>query len=225
MNPIQEELTRFLLDKGVSDVGYAAVPDANPPELRYAVSIVLRLSDAIVEEITQLPTHSYFHHYRSVNTKIDSILLDAGLFLQEKGYRYIPIAASQTINDDGWHYHGRYSHKKAACLSGLGTIGKHTLFLHRDYGCRVRLGTLFTDCPLETTAREAAPCIACNACVRACPAGALTGAVWTHDTPREAMFDPEKCSRHMKANAQDIGRGAVCGVCMKVCPAGKANRR
>ncbi len=218
---IQDELKEYLLSQGASDVGFCLLPDGDFGECRYAVSIAVRLSDAIVDEIGAEPTHTYFNHYRSVNAFIDSLLLKAGLFLQSKGYRYITVAASQSINKDGWNYKGRYSHKKAACLSGLGTVGKSSMFLHRLYGAKVRLGTVVTDCPFETEKTDyVSPCLDCDKCVNACPSGAILGKLWDENTTREEMFDPEKCSNYMKNHFKHIGRGAVCGICMKVCPYG-----
>ena len=122
---IQEKLLKMLYENGVSDVGFAKLPDGPFGENSYAVSIVVNLSTAVVEEITDAPTHTYFHHYRTVNTFIDNVSLKAGLMLQAAGYKYIPVGASQSINKDGWNYKGRYSHKKAASLAGLGGIGKN----------------------------------------------------------------------------------------------------
>ncbi len=215
---LQEKIIELLMAEGVSDVGFAFIADSIAENLNYTVSIAVRLSDDIVNEISDKPTHTYFHHYRTVNSFIDSTLLKLGLFLQSEGYKYIPIAASQTINDKGWNYQGRYSHKKAACLAGMGSIGVNSLFLHRDFGCRVRLGTLFTDLPLERRHSECKNrCSECMACVKACPAGAIKGLAWGENISREEMFDAKKCSEYMKQNGKDIGRGAVCGICMKVC--------
>lgn len=219
---IQDELKEYLLSQGASDVGFCLLPDGDFGECKYAVSIAVRLSDAIVDEIGAEPTHTYFNHYRSVNTFIDSLLLKAGLFLQSKGYKYITVAASQSINKDGWNYKGRYSHKKAATLAGLGTVGKSSMFLHRKYGARVRLGTLVTDCPFEKEETDyVSLCLDCDKCVKACPSGAILGKLWDENTAREEMFDPEKCSNYMKNHFKHIGRGAVCGICMRVCPYGK----
>lgn len=216
---IQEELKEFLLEKGVSDVGFFKTDDE---KLGYGVSICVRLSQAIVDEIEDEPTHTYFNHYRSVNAFIDSMLLQAGLFLQRKGYKYITVAASQSINKDGWNYSGRYSHKKAACLAGLGSIGRNSLFLHHEFGSYVRLGTLFTDCPFDCSQTEIKNiCNGCDICVKACPANAIKGADWYPGIEREKLFDPEACSTYMKTKFQKIGRGSVCGICMKVCPMNK----
>ena len=212
----------MLYENGVSDVGFSKLPDGPFGENSYALSVVVNLSTAVVEEIDGEPTHTYFHHYRTVNAYIDNVCLRAGLMLQAAGYKYIPVGASQSINKDGWNYKGRYSHKKAATLAGLGGIGKNSLFLHKKYGANVRLGTVITNFPFKIEKNEyVSPCIECDACVNACPSGAIKGKLWQQGTEREEVFDPEKCSEYMKKAFKHIGRGAVCGICMSVCPACK----
>lgn len=220
MSDIRTELKEYLLSLGVSDVGFAKVSDADTGELKYAVSIAVHLSEAIIDEIDGEPTATYFNHYRTVNAFIDSCLLKAGLFLEKRGYKYITVAASQSM--PGTHFNGRVSHKKVAHLSGMGTIGRNCLFLHSEYGAEVRLGTLFTDCVL-TRDRDIPEdiCIGCDACKNACPSGAILGVSYYDGISREEMFSPGVCSEYMKKNFQHIGRGAVCGVCIKVCKACK----
>ncbi len=218
----QDELKQYLLSQGASDVGFCKTDDGDFGDCKYGVSIVVRLSESIVDEIGAEPTHTYFNHYRSVNAFIDSLLLKAGLFLQSRGYKYITVAASQSINKEGWNYKGRYSHKKAATLSGLGSIGKSSMFLHKDFGPGVRLGTIFTDCEFAVSDAEILDmCGECEKCVKACPSGAISGNTWHEGCERDYMFDPEKCSNYMKTHFKHIGRGAVCGICMKVCPYNK----
>ena len=214
MVSFSDKLKKFILQSGASDVGFSYCDDA-PNNLKNGITVVVRLSEAIVSEITDKPTHTYFNHYRTVNTLIDAILLKTGLFLQENGYKYITVAASQSING----YQGRYSHKKSACLAGLGTIGKNALFQHKSFGSLVRLGTVFTDC--ELNGNDIIPesgCGSCDICIKACPAHAIMGDEFTPDTK---LIDAELCSNHMKEKYQLIGRGAVCGICMRVCPKNK----
>lgn len=218
---IKDDIVAMLKANGVYDVGFSCPPDS-PCDLGYAVSIVVPLSDAVVEEIGDAPTHTYFHHYRTVNAFIDSMLLRTGLLLQNAAYKYIPVASSQTINTGKSREHlGRYSHKKAAVLAGLGTVGKSALFLHRELGPRVRLGTVFTDCPLaESNTGAHSLCGNCRLCADKCPAGAIKAIQWRPGIPRDELFDADACNNYMRQHFMDIGRGAVCGVCMKVCPKG-----
>ncbi len=214
---LENEIRELLLSKGVSDVGFSYIDDSDTGDLKYAISIVVRLSDAIIDEIKSEPTATYFNHYRSVNAYIDRCLLETGLFLQSKGYNFITVAASQSM--PGTPYNGRYSHKKAARLAGLGDIGKNSLFIHRKYGTRVRLGTIFTDCVLQGEGEmKEKLCFGCDACVKACPSGAISGKMFQVGVEREDMFNPKACSDYMKKQFHHIGRGVVCGICMKVCP-------
>jgi len=221
--PLENELRRFLAERGACDAGFALLTDSGSGDCSYALSAVFRLSEAVVDEISDGPTPTYYHHYRTVNALIDQALLEAGIFLQSQGYRYIQIAASQSIHDAEHSYAGRYSHRKAACLAGLGTIGKNSSFIHRQYGCRVRLGTLLTDCPFEQLngAQTFDPCGGCVKCVNVCPAKAISGKAWEPGMPREGFFDAAACSAYMKTASRDTGRGAVCGLCLAVCPYNK----
>lgn len=218
MQEIEQKIREKLLEMGVSDVGFCRVTDGLSG-LNNAVSIVVKLSDAIINEIENKPTHTYFNHYRTVNAFIDQCLLQTGIVLQQNGFSYITVAASQSINDEGWSYRGRYSHKKIATLSGLGNIGNSCLFLHKDFGARVRLGTVFTNCQFENpTELPQSPCNHCNICKNHCPSGAITGNAWNKNINREDFFKAELCSEHMKKAFKNIGRGAVCGICIKHCP-------
>ncbi len=214
----QKNLENYIRSIPVSDVGFAKL-DEPVNGMQYAVSFVVRLSDAVIDEISDEPTHTYFHHYRTVNAYLDRAILQAGMFLQNLGFRYIPVGASQSINKEGWNYKGLISSRMVACKAGLGTIGKNSMFIHRDFGPAVRLGTLLTNCPFENTGKEIEKnlCGNCNLCVEACPAKALTGKVYEKGVQREEILDPAKCSEYMKKEFKHIGRGAVCGICMKVC--------
>ncbi|HOO25412.1 MAG TPA: hypothetical protein PKW24_02240 [Clostridiales bacterium] len=80
---LQDRLKDYLFELGVTDVGFAAIHDGDFGDLTNAVSIVVKLSDAVIDEIGfDGPTHTYFSHYRAVNAFIDSVLLRAGLFLE-----------------------------------------------------------------------------------------------------------------------------------------------
>ena len=218
---MKEKITSFLIGHGAGQVGFCHLNMGNEFYLKYAVSYTIPLSDAIVDGITDAPTHTYFHHYRSVNALIDNLSLRCGRLLAEEGYSYVPIPASQSVNG----LQGIFSHKYAAGLAGLGAVGKSGLFLSSRNGPRVRLGTILTDYPFKSrNAVPVCPCGECDLCVRSCPAMAITGQEWKADGEREDIIDARACSQYMKQEFQHIGRGSVCGICMRVCPKGK-NRR
>lgn len=215
---MQNRIKEFLLANGAGQVGFCRLKEKNPFGMSYAISYTIPLLDAVVDTIGNAPTHTYFHHYRSVNAHIDNTSLRLGLMLQREGYLAAPVPASQSVNG----LQGIFSHKYAAAMSGLGAVGKSGLFVSDSHGPRVRLGTVLTDYMFET--EEAAPecrCGNCNLCMKACPAMAITGQAWQAGHPREEILDAKACSDYMKRHFQQIGRGAVCGICMQVCPKGK----
>ena len=225
-----EELIALLEGMGASFTGFADVSgklNGSLHSYHYAVTVGLHLSDAIIDGITDKPTFTYFHHYRTVNALLDQITLRGLLFIQQHGFNAVAVPASQTVNDAAEPFSAIFPHKTAAVLAGLGRIGKNGLFLHDAYGPRVRLATILTDMelPCAKTSQEGS-CQSCNRCVNACPAMALTGREWYEGAAREEIVDAKACSDYMNNNFKHIGRGSVCcGICIKICPAKENNEK
>ena len=217
----QDHLKTFAYSLGADIIGFCALPEKTQalPNLPYALSIGVKLSDAVLSFIDGAPTYAYFQHYRTANALLDSIAFRLSREMEKAGFSAFPIAASQSLGKDN-PYRGVIPHKTVAGLSGLGFVGKSGLFLSTDYGSKVRLATVLTDMPLQSELPVIENgCGDCQICKNACPAGAIFGEKPTCNGERN--FDAEKCSKYMKAHFQDIGRGSVCGVCIKVCPKNK----
>ena len=218
----QQELQNFALSHGAVLAGgckLESAPLENLPNLRYAFSIAVKLSDAVLKTIDDSPSFMYFQHYRTANSLLDTIAFQMSEKIEQAGYQAFPVAASQSL---GKHnpYRGVIAHKTVAVLSGLGFVGKSGLFLSKEYGSKVRLATIITDMPLANDQPVIENgCGDCTICMKACPADAIFGTTPTTDGERN--FDAEKCSKYMKEHFQDVGRGSVCGVCIKVCPKNK----
>ena len=83
-----DELKDKLIEYGCSLVGFSNVEEKLPKDLKYlkyAITIGIRLSDSIVNQIEDKPTFTYFHHYRTINAFIDNVTLKALLYIQSKG--------------------------------------------------------------------------------------------------------------------------------------------
>lgn len=219
---LQAELKALAADLGADLVGFCRLPSppvAAQPDLTYALSFGVKLADGVLETIDGAPSFMYFQHYRTANALLDTIGFRLARTLEKYGFSALPVAASQSLGKNN-PYRGLVAHKTAAVLSGLGFVGKSGLFLSTDYGSKVRLATVLTNCPVQSELPVIENgCGSCTLCQKACPAGAIYGELPTTDGERN--FDAEKCSRYMKEHFQDVGRGSVCGVCIKVCPKNK----
>lgn len=177
-------------------------------QLRFGISLGFRLSDPIINSIQDRPTLIYKHHYKVANYMLDRAAAAIHSFIVERGYRALPIPASQVVD---WEKNlGHLSHKAVAVQAGLGWIGKSALFIHPVHRARLRLATVLTDLPLEPAKkRPDLSCGSCRACIEACPAGAIS----------DQGYDRDKCAAKLREFSKMPGIGqSICGVCVKVCP-------
>jgi epoxyqueuosine reductase len=213
------------------EIGYADLRGLLGDEFRhcqFAVSIVRKLDDGVIDAVSQGPTQEYFDLYQSVNNELNDRARAISERLVAVDVRAVPVRA--TVHDgeldDRFKSNLRYkfSHKMAATCAGLGWIGKTDLFISKKYGPRVRLATVLTDVPLVPSHPpvEESLCGACSACVDACPAGAANGGLWNTGSDSDDFYDAFKCMRYCKTiSRSNLHREvSLCGICVSVCPRG-----
>ncbi|MHA2358325.1 MAG: 4Fe-4S double cluster binding domain-containing protein [Candidatus Heimdallarchaeaceae archaeon] len=184
-----------------------------------AISIGVKLSDDIIDGISKGPTLEYAQHYRDKNSDLDNFAEFISKKLQERSFKTIAIPASKRYNQK--KLAAIFPHKTAAILSGLGWIGRSALLISHDLGPRIRFTTVLTNAPLEADEPQTlSECDKCIACVKACPAEAITGKLWTFGIERKEIFDAYKCFDHLEIQKLKVGE-TICGICINVCPIGK----
>lgn len=212
---MKETAEKILNEYKAIKYGYFNAEDSPFKGLLKGISIVVPLSPAVVDTISCEPSKTYFQHYRTTNSFIDSLTERIVLSIIGEGFNAAAVPASQSVEG----YNGIFAHKTGAVRAGLGYIGKSALFISDIYGPSVRLGTVFTDMPIECKNHtQQDKCGDCRICAAKCPAMAISGKPYCEGDSREDIFDARACSEYMKKNFQHIGRGAVCGICMKNCP-------
>lgn len=177
-------------------------------DLKYGISIGVRLSGKVLETVINEPTKIYAFHYKRVNSLLDEIALKISTFIQNNGSSALPIPASQVENWE--NQYGAVSHKLVAHLAGLGFIGRSGLLVNPKFGSQVRYATILTDFPLKTDKPEAGDCGDCYECVKVCPVEAIKQDV--------TDLDLKACRELLKGFSRRPGIGHfICGICVKVC--------
>ena len=85
---MQTKLKELALDLGADLVGFCQLPTPPVKELPdnvYAVSIAVKLSDAVLKTIDGAPSFVYFQHYRTANSLLDQIAFRLAREIEKAG--------------------------------------------------------------------------------------------------------------------------------------------
>lgn len=190
---------------GIGDL--AELPANSRGNLPTGICIAVKYPGDVINGIAALPTQEYYDWYHTVNSRLCSLAAFAVNLLEGWGYK-------AAICTD-------LPHKTVATRAGIGWVGKSNLLVTKRYGSAVRLASVLTDAPLTVAEPvDEAKCGACTICSDACPAGALSGKLWSATVRMEEILDTSKCSK-MAVERSVRGFGVpikLCGKCMAVCP-------
>ena len=162
-------------------------------------------------------------------TRLSMTLADAALhvacwqvvqIIQRAGYRAAIPSNQRYGGEHEWRH--QLSFKKAGALAGLGVIGRSQLLVHPEWGPWLWLRTVITEASLPADAPLTfAPCEGCEACLSACPTGALT----------KNGVDRQLCRVCVEAGLDSSTRWLSahghlhCEECWRACPVGTAPPR
>lgn len=191
---LTKEIVNKALELGGDLVGIAPVerfkgaplrmsPQGLLPGAKSVVVVAIHHPDAVIElsgEPTPHDIDSYAVQSTAMNPMLDDISFLLARFIEAKGYKALPIAASNI-----WRYRGYkdlkvsfapdLAHRYAAVAAGLGEIGWNGLCLTPQFGPRQRFVSIITDAELDPSPMyDGTPlCDRCMECVKNCPTDAF----------------------------------------------------
>jgi epoxyqueuosine reductase QueG len=187
----------------------------------HAVVVGIRLLNSVVDNLDPYLPADFslygWHVYKSVSPMVDQIALQLSRILANRGFNSLPIPPSQ-FRRPGERC-AIFSHKLAANLAGVGWIGKNCLLITPEFGPRIRLASVLTDCELESGNRLSGRCGDCEICVNAFPVGALKGIEFNESDNVEKRINVNVCGSFRDGENAAARRGAhVCALCLASCP-------
>ncbi len=185
------------------------------PTARSVIVGLIHILDSVCDDLPY-SRYEYTNQFFILNGILNETARKICHFLEEEGYRALPIpAAYPRINKLPA---GVLSHRHAAVAAGLGEFALNNLLTTEKYGSRVRLVSIVTEADLE--ADEPYKATLCEerrqtcglACVRNCPTGSLTA---------DSYIDKLKCLHYQEQIMPWSAAELRCGLCLASCPIGK----
>lgn len=181
MEPLIKAIKETCVERGMDVVGVANLESINFPE-DHPVRKILPDARRIIVFGKSIPHENYFNGtiaYTNIAfayfSLLDCVAHDITYFLRYKGYPSYWLGSNRPVVLKNRKIKGIISLKHAAQAAGLGTIGKNTLLLNKQFGPRLRLGGLLTtaDFPSDSPLEKAVCIDGCKICIEKCPHRAL----------------------------------------------------
>ena len=211
-----DELKKYLLNLGVSKVGYADVKGLASEfvDLPNGISLVLKIPKETIQLVIDEDYEDYWKSFHKQIAILTDIALKGEEYIKDLGYN--AFALTMTRNEcDMEKLLSILPYKTIATKSGLGWIGRSALFVTPEYGSAVALGAILTDMPLEFgTPITDSECDECENCQKACPVKAINPQKWNDRLNREDIIDIEACGEYI---IDQYKNGLGCTKCMSEC--------
>lgn len=144
--------------------------------------------------------------------ELDRISLNASLEIEKLGAVAIPLPSDTPYeywDEENTEGRGLISLRHAAVLAGIGSMGKNTLVINKEFGNMLDFGAILTNLDLKSNSLAKEQCIKnCHICIDSCPAGALDG----------KTVNQKLCRAHTYTANKRGFTVCNCNTCRIICP-------
>lgn len=216
-NDIKNYITSLGADLcGVSNIEsfFDAPSGYNPTDIWDGCQSIICFAVALPKGLLCVnPRIIYGHYNQLICTTVDNIALRASNYLEKKfNCKCVPMPCDSPYeywDSDKLEGKGLLSMKHIAVKSGLGSIGKNSLFISKEYGNMVTIGCILTDIIIEPDKQINNICYEkCHLCEESCPVNAIDN----------GQVNQKLCRSHTYRKTSKGFDTVECNLCRKVCP-------
>lgn len=218
---MKEELRKKVLGLGADICGFAGIErfenapkGFHPCDIYSDCKSVIVFGIALPKGIFMANARLIYAYYNSFACPlVDRIAFQTAVCL-ENTYHGTGVPLPSDGPYDEWNEekmagHGLLSMKHAACLSGIGALGKSTLLLNREFGNRLVIGCVLTDLIIDSDELSPSICLEhCDLCIRNCPVSAI----------RENRVEQKPCRTNTYGKTARGFDTVDCNRCRTSCP-------
>lgn len=193
----EDFLKHYLINEGISKVGYTKVTVDDFSNLNYGIALVLKLPKEAIEALLNDEFKKYWKIFHKQIDKLTEIALNTEKLIKDNGYDAFALTM-QRNECDMEKLLSKLPYKTLATSSGLGWVGRSALFVCEEYGSAVALSGILTDMPLKIAEPITdSYCDDCEECQKACPVDAINPTKWNARLNRNDIIDIDVCSQYV----------------------------
>lgn len=210
----EDFLKHYLINEGISKVGYTKVTVDDFSNLNYGIALVLKLPKKAIEALLNDEFKKYWKIFHKQIDKLTEIALNTEKLIKDNGYDAFALTM-QRNECDMEKLLSKLPYKTLATSSGLGWVGRSALFVCEEYGSAVALSGILTDMPLKIAEPITdSYCDDCEECQKACPVDAINPTKWNARLNRNDIIDIDVCSQYV---IDQFKAGLGCSKCLCNC--------
>jgi epoxyqueuosine reductase len=204
MNSMEERIKEIIINLGADVCGIANIErfteapfGFHPQDIYKECKAVIVFAKSMPKGLTQVNPRILYNKATELNlNELDRISYLASIEIDRLGGTSIPMPSDSPYeywDNNKLEGRGLISMRHAAALAGIGSLGKNTLVINKNYGNMLNFGAVLTSLHLKSDVFSEKLCIDnCRLCLDSCPQKALNGQTVNQKLCREYTYTSNK---------------------------------